>query len=83
VSLASSTCSSVEPILPTSAEMPGRKRMGGARDLPLPTLVLQLSKERPKRAGSRPARHSAPWAVPSRVCIVRIVCDGCVSGATR
>lgn len=65
--LARSTSPSVEPISPTSAEMRGRKRMGGPSEQSLPTPVLDLSKERPKRAGSQPARHSAPWAVPSRV----------------
>ena len=63
---ARSTSPSVEPISPASAEMRGRKRAVGPREPPLPTLVPELSKERPKRAGSQPPRHSAPWAVPLR-----------------
>jgi hypothetical protein len=46
--------------------MRGRKRMEQPRGQPLPTLGLEMSTERPKRAGSQPARHSVPWAVPSR-----------------
>jgi MAP/microtubule affinity-regulating kinase len=57
---------SVAPLSPSSAEMRGRQRMGrpGVRS-PSP-LGLGLSAAYPKRAGSQPPRHSAPWAAPSR-----------------
>jgi hypothetical protein len=60
-----STSPSVEPLSPTSAERRGRKRMEGPRGQPPPTLGLELNTKRPKRAGSQPARHSTPWAMPS------------------
>jgi len=71
--LARSTSPSVEPMSPTSAETRGRKRTEGPRGQPLPTLGLELNTEpeRPKRAGSQPARHSSPWAMPlrTRACV--------------
>jgi hypothetical protein len=62
--LARSTSPSVEPLSPTSAERRGRKRTEGPRGQPTPTLGLELNTERPKRAGSQPARHSTPWEMP-------------------
>ena len=64
--LARSTSPSVEPLSPISAERRGRKRAEGPRGRPPPTLGLELNDERPKRAGSQPARHSTPWAMPLR-----------------
>jgi len=64
--LARSTSPSVEPLSPTSAERRGRKRAEGPRGQPPPTLGLELNTERPKRAGSQPAQHSTPWAMPLR-----------------
>lgn len=61
-----STSPSVEPLSPTSAESRGRKRTEGPRGQPPPTLGLELNTERPKRAGSQPARHSTPWEIPLR-----------------
>jgi hypothetical protein len=61
---ARSTSPSVEPLSPASAERRGRKGMEGPRGQP--TLELELNTERPKRAGSQPARHSTPWAMPLR-----------------
>jgi hypothetical protein len=64
--LARSTSPSVEPLSPTSAERRGRKRTEAPRGQPPPTLGLELNTERPKRAGSQPARHSTPWAMHLR-----------------
>lgn len=64
--LARSTSPSVEPMSPTSAERRGRQRMEAPRGQPPPTLGLELNTECPKRAGSQPARHSTPWAMPLR-----------------
>jgi hypothetical protein len=63
---ARSTSPSVAPISPASAEMRGRKNSQGLGVLQRPPLGLELSTARPKRAGSQPPQHSAPWAVPSR-----------------
>jgi hypothetical protein len=62
---ARSTSPSVEPLSPASAERRGRK-MEGPRGQPPLTLGLGLNTDRPKRAGSQPARHSTPWAMPLR-----------------
>ena len=64
--LARSTSPSVEPMSPASAERRGRKRTERPRWQSPPTLGLELNSERPKRAGSQPARHSTPWAMPLR-----------------
>jgi hypothetical protein len=63
---ARSTSPSVAPISPASAEMRGRKNSQGLGVLQRPPLGLLLGTARPKRAGSQPPQHSAPWAVPSR-----------------
>jgi hypothetical protein len=60
---ARSSSPSVVPMPPASVESRGRQRMDVQ---PLPLLGLGLSTARPKRAGSQPPRHSAPWATPSR-----------------
>jgi MAP/microtubule affinity-regulating kinase len=60
---ARSSSPSVAPISPASAEMRGRQGMDAP---PLLPLGLGLSSARPKRAGSQPPPHSAPWATPSR-----------------
>lgn len=57
---------SIEAISPMSAGMRGRRGSDGPSVQPPPTLGLGLSSAYPKRAGSQPPRHSAPWAVPSR-----------------
>ena len=57
---------SVEAISPMSAGMRGRRGSDGLNVQPPPTLGLGLSSAYPKRGGSQPPRHSAPWAVPSR-----------------
>ena len=57
---------SISPISPMSAGMRGRRGSDGPDVRPPPTLGLGLSSAYPKRAGSQPPRHSAPWAVPSR-----------------
>jgi len=57
---------SIEAISPMSAGMRGRRGSDGLNVRPPPTLGLGLSSAYPKRAGSQPPRHSAPWAVPSR-----------------
>ena len=57
---------SIEAISPTSSGMRGRRGSDGPNVRPPPTLGLGLSSVYPKRAGSQPPRHSAPWAVPSR-----------------
>lgn len=56
---------SIEAISPTSAGMRGRRGSNGSNVRPPPTLGLGLSSAYPKRAGSQPSRHSAPWIVPS------------------
>ena len=80
VGLACSTSPSVEPMSSSSAEMCGRtrKEVAGLRELPpLPTLMLELSKEHPKCAG-RPACmalsavNHALEGVPKIECIARI-----------
>jgi hypothetical protein len=63
---ARSTSPSVEPLSPASAERRGRKRTEGPRWQPPPTLGLELNTERPKRAGSQPARRSTPWEISLR-----------------
>ena len=65
-SFARSTSPSVEPLSPASAERRGRKGAEGPRWQPPPTLGLELNTERPKRAGSQPARQSAPWTISLR-----------------
>jgi len=63
---ARSTSPSIEPISPMSVNMRGRRGLDGLDVQPPPTLGLGLGSAHPKRAGSQPPRHSAPWAVPSR-----------------
>ena len=57
---------SIEAISPIGSGMRGRRGSDGPNVRPPPTLGLGLSSAYPKRAGSQPPRHSAPWAVPSR-----------------
>ena len=68
---ARSSSPSVAPISPSSAEMRGRKGIIGRPGvLPLQHHTQELGHglrpPHPKRSGSQPARHSTPWAVPSR-----------------
>jgi len=57
---------SIEAISPTSVGMRGRRGSNGPNVRAPPTLGLGLSSAYPKRTGSQPPRHSAPWTVPSR-----------------
>lgn len=57
---------SIEAISPMSAGMRGRRGSDGPDVRPPSTLGLRLSSGYPKRAGSQPPRHSAPWTVPTR-----------------
>lgn len=63
---ARSTSPSIEPISPMSVDMRGRRGLDGLDVQLPPTLGLGLGSAHPKRAGSQPPRHSAPWAAPSR-----------------
>jgi hypothetical protein len=49
-----------------SVDMRGRRGLDGLDVQLPPTLGLGLGSAHPKRAGSQPPRHSAPWAAPSR-----------------
>jgi hypothetical protein len=63
---ARSTSPSIEPMSPTSADNTRGRRLDRLDVQPRPMVGLGLSSAPPKRAGSQPPRHSAPWTVPSR-----------------